>query len=286
MAHKGPSWSAFLAANLVGGTPTARPEDKEIHPQTKEVFIAFTDGVPGSDGYADSRIFQVSKYTTDVNAAQPSGGLYKIIEDSRDGSGLTFHWQRFVQAGEAGAVDGVGFANVDNLVFDFNGNVWGVTDMSTSNHNGFNVGPNPEPRAINHALAGSSNAANLVGVFGNNWLFYIPTSGPEAGTVVPLAYGPMRCEMTGPTFVGNTLIISIQHPGEDSPIGSQNNGLLSRDIELLSLAGRVFTQKRTSPKGSVWPSNILGKGLNLPTPATIGIRRKAGRAHWQADDGE
>jgi secreted PhoX family phosphatase len=32
---------AFLAANLIGGTPTARPEDIEVHPTTKEVFIAY-----------------------------------------------------------------------------------------------------------------------------------------------------------------------------------------------------------------------------------------------------
>lgn len=75
---------AFLAANLVGGTPTARPEDIEVHPTTKEVFIAYTDGAPGNDGYPDSRIFQVAKLSTDAKATQQSGGLYKIIEDSAD----------------------------------------------------------------------------------------------------------------------------------------------------------------------------------------------------------
>jgi secreted PhoX family phosphatase len=92
--------------------------------------------------------------------------------------------------------------------------------------------------------------------------------------------------MTGPTFVGNTLIISVQHPGEDSPIDSQNDSPLKRDIELLSLAGTVFTQNRTLPKGSDWPSNISGKGPSLPKPATIGIRHKTSRAHWQTDDDE
>ena len=42
---------AFLAANLVGATPTARPEDLEVHPGDGTVFIAYTDAGPGGDGY-------------------------------------------------------------------------------------------------------------------------------------------------------------------------------------------------------------------------------------------
>ena len=259
---------AFLAANLAGGTPTARPEDIEVHPRTKEVFIAYTDGAAGSDGYPDSRVFVVSKYTPAVNAAQQSGGLYKIMEDSADGTGLTFHWERFAQGGEAGA-EGAGFANVDNLKFDNEGNVWGVTDMSTSTHNGFAVGAAGKPNEIDHTKTGDS--AEITGVFGNNWLFFIPTSGPDAGEVIPFAYGPVRCEMTGPTFVEDTLILSVQHPGEDCPF--QDNALLSRDIEMLDLKGNLFSQKRNVPRGSNWPSNIDGNPQGPPRPSVIGIRR-------------
>jgi uncharacterized protein len=278
-----------VAANLVGGTPCGRPEDFEIHPRTKEVFMAMTDSVAGSDGYADARIFQVSKYTADVNADQPSGGLYKVIESSRDGAGRTFRWQRFVQGGEAGTRNGAGFANLDNMVFDVKGNVWGVTDMSTGNHNGITNGVTASLINISHSNKGTNTsgglpgAPNLVGIFGNNWLFYIPTSGSEAGAVVPFAYGPTRCELTGPTFVGNTLIISVQHPGEDSPIGAQNDGPVTRDIEMLSVDGTLFTQKRTVPKGSRWPANFLNDGSSVPRPATIGIRPKLGRAPWDDD---
>ncbi|MGV0103703.1 PhoX family phosphatase [Nostoc sp. DSM 114160] len=273
---------AFLAANLVGGTPTARPEDIEVHPTTKEVFIAYTDGAPGSDGYPDSRIFQVAKLNTDANATQQSGGLYKIIEDSADATGLTFRWQRFVQGGEAGSVNGAGFANVDNLVFDNQGNVWGVTDMSTDTHNGFNVGAEGKQTKIDHTVSG--NVSDFTGVFGNNWLFYIPTSGANAGQVIPFAHGPVRCEMTGPSFVGNTLIISVQHPGEDCPI---NDGtMLSRSIELLDLNGTTFNQTRSLPRGSSWPSNISktdgGKeqATGVPRPSVIGICPKNSRTKF------
>jgi len=72
---------------------TARPEDLEVHPQTKEVFISYTDGAPEVMDIP-IRIFVVSKYSSAVNA-QPSGELFKITEDSSDGTGNTFRWQRF-----------------------------------------------------------------------------------------------------------------------------------------------------------------------------------------------
>jgi len=248
------------------------------------VFIAYTDGAPGSDGYPDSRIFVVSKYSADINAPQPSGELFKIIEDSADGTGTTFRWQRFAKGGEAGANPGDGFANVDNLAFDSQGNIWGVTDMSTSAHNGFDVGAAATPLNIDHRVVGANSpsqidsnlnveTSNLIGVFGNNWLFFIPTTGPDAGAVVPFAYGPPRCELTGPTFIGDTLILSVQHPGEEVPFTPQQ--ILSRDIEILDLTGTsVFNQRRTVPRGSNWPSNIEGNPQGPPRPSVIGIRRK------------
>ncbi|MBE9193462.1 PhoX family phosphatase [Gloeocapsopsis crepidinum LEGE 06123] len=280
---------AFPAANVVGGTPTARPEDIEVNPRNpREIFIAYTDGAAGSDGYPDSRIFIVSKYSEAITAAQPSGALFKIIEDSEDSTGTTFRWERFVKGGEAASEPGDGFANVDNLAFDPQGNIWGVTDMSTSAHNGFNVGAAAEPLYIEHTVVGSESpsvidsnqnveTSNLIGVFGNNWLFFIPTSGSDAGEIVPFAYGPPRCEMTGPTFVGNdTLIIAVQHPSEDCPYTPQ--ATLSRDIEMLNLDGTLFKQKRTVPRGSNWPSNIEGKRQGPPRPSVIGIRRKDGKS--------
>ncbi len=273
---------AFLAANLIGATPTGRPEDLEVHPATKEVYIAYTDGAPGSDGYPDSRIFVVSKYSPAVNAAQPSGELFKIIEDSADGTGTTFRWERLAKGGEAGAEPGSGFANVDNLVIDSQGNVWGVTDMSTEAHNGFTSGAAGTPRPIDHRVVGATTTlvtdgnlnvqtSDLIGVFGNNWLFFIPVSGANAGEVIPFAYGPPRCEMTGPTFVGDTLIISVQHPGEECPFSPQV--ILNRDIEMLDLNSTLFIQNRSVPRGSNWPSNIEGNPQGPPRPSVVGIQR-------------
>ena len=279
---------AFLAANLVGGTPSSRPEDLEVHPGDGSLFIAYTDNAPGGDGYPDSRVFVVSKYSEDINAIQQFGCLCRIIETNSDATSLTFSWSVFSQSGEAGAVNGAGFANVDNLEIDTQGNIWGVTDMSTSTHNGFDTGADGEPREIDRSISG--NASNLVGAFGNNWLFFIPVVGENAGMVIPFAYGPPRCEMTGPYFIRNssgvdeTLLIAVQHPGESAPVGDEVQ--LGRDIEMLNLDGTLFTQQRVVPRGSNWPSNIgyVGNsggsfnGLLPPRPTIIGITRRDGGA--------
>lgn len=291
---------AFAVSNLVGGTPTARPEDCEVHPITKDVYLTHTDAAAGSDGYADSRFFTVAKYNSDINAAQQSGTIFRLREDSRDGSGITFRWTCFSEAGEVGTVPdgaaqpkpGMGYANADNMVFDKQGNLWSVTDMSTGSHNGVGDGPTPSALTIDHSGVGSQGAAggNLVGVFGNNWMLVIPTSGPFAGIHIPFAIGPTRCEMTGPTFIGNTLVLSVQHPGEDSPTRSAlaANPTFTRDIGILAADGsHLFTQTRTVPVGSAWPGNISEHPNRIARPAVIGIQRKQSvwrRDPWESDD--
>ncbi len=92
----------------------------------------------------------------------------------------------------------------------------------------------------------------------------------------PFAYGPTRSEMTGPTFVENTLIVSVQHPGEDcdwqlAPF------TLNRNLEILDLNGAVFTQNRTVTCSSNWPSNIEGMVSGPPRPCVVAIQRKDSR---------
>ncbi len=266
---------AFAVGNLVGGTPTARPEELAIHPTTGEVYIAFTRGTPGSEGYPDSRIFQTGKFDANVAGRQPFGGLYKIAEDDPTGTGETFVWQRVLQSGEAGAKDGAGFASVDNIAFTAQGDLLCLTDVSNGYLNGIAEGADPFPLSIEHATVGR-HSAPIEGVFGNNWAFVIPAQGPEAGSLVPLAIGPVRCELTGPAFVGDdTLLLSIQHPGEDAPFDEPGR-TVTRDIEMLGLDGRLFMQRRTIPVGSNWPGNIEGKPDDPPRPAVVGIRRKDG----------
>lgn len=122
---------------------------------------------------------------------KPKGNFYGSLLRLRelDGhAGKRFESSTFLAGGPE-----TGFACPDNLAFDRKGNLWMTSDM----YGGDMKNPKLEP-------------------FGNNGLFYIPLSGPEAGKVLQVASAPMDAEFTGPTFLtdGETLLVCVQHPGE------------------------------------------------------------------------
>lgn len=253
---------AYAMANAAGATPTSRPEDIEVHPGDGSVYIAFTDSTGSGDGSPDTRVFPDSR---GANSRQ-YGAIYRIAEDHDDPASATFKWGRFVASGEL-ADGGSGFACADNLAFDPQGNLWMVTDITTPAHN----------RAVEQRLdATAAGGKEFVGVFGNNALFMIPTAGPDAGVPHCFAIGPMECELTGPTFTddGRTLILSVQHPGElHGTRGLPGVGQPLDETRPMSLAtrdGQLFTQQRTVPLGSNFPSQQLG---TPPRPCVVCITR-------------
>ncbi len=170
---------AYRASNLVGATPTGRPEDVEVHPIDKSVFIAFTANATAQNSLFNN-IF---------------GELFRLVEGSGDGTGTTFTWQRWKAGGPNDAARaGQVFAAPDNLSFDRAGNMWVVTDISTANLN------------VN---------ANYT-AFKNNGMFFIPTSGQHAGTAFQFISAPCEAELTGPAWTPDesTLFLAVQHPGE------------------------------------------------------------------------
>ena len=253
---------AHFAATAVGITCTARPEDT-IVAEDGTLFIAFTSGSSGGDGGPDLEVFKGPNGETGYE----HGWIMKLTEDDQDPAALSFIWTMLALGGEP-ALGGAGFANPDNLALDRQGNLWMVTDMSTSKHN------QAVPSRIieGEPLSGDK----LTGIFGNNSLWYLPLSGEQAGEMYPFAIGPMECECTGPMFDGDetNLFLAIQHPGENSGI-RQNMATESRNFELLTTNGQSFQQQRQVPIGSNWPSGRV----NLPPrPAVVAIRRTNGRA--------
>jgi uncharacterized protein len=158
---------ARAAALLVGGTPVDRPEDIEINPVDGAVFVALTNNT----GHGNFH-----------------GQIVRIAEDGGDPSATSFDWSIFAVGGPQS-----GFSSPDNLVFDATGNLWMVTDISSSR-----VGK------------------GIYSFQGNNGLFLLPTRGRDAGTAYQFASGPVDCELTGPAWTpdGGTLFLSVQHPGE------------------------------------------------------------------------
>jgi len=120
------------------------------------------------------------------------GSILKIEETSGKFDALTFKASTYKVGGEAN-----GFSCPDNLAFDLSGNLWITSDMSGS---AMNIEDKPYM------------------AFKNNSLFVIPRYGKDSGKVIRVASAPKDAELTGPWFSpdGETLFLSVQHPGEQT----------------------------------------------------------------------
>jgi secreted PhoX family phosphatase len=250
---------AHYAASAAGATCTARPEDTEIAPDGS-LYITFTSGsASDSDGGPDLRIFQSKD-----GKAYEYGWIMRLVEEGNEPSAMTFQWKMFATGGEP-ASGGLGFANPDNLVIDKGGNVWMVNDMSSDKLNA----PVAAGRVDKDGKPISQS--NLRGLYGNNAIWFLPASGPNAGEAFLFGIGPMECETTGPFFTEDekTLFLSIQHPGE---INGMRKDLAAdnRKFAMKTIDGKEFLQTRKVPVGSNWPGKKVN---NPPKPAVVAIRR-------------
>lgn len=253
---------AHYAANAAGATHTARPEDTDVTADGT-LFIAFTSGGPGGDGGPDAEIF------VGPNGESPYeyGWITKLKEEGSDPAAMDFTWEMMALGGEP-SEGGAGFANPDNLEIDAKGNVWMVTDMSTSKHNA------AVPSRISAETGESVSQSNLRGLFGNNSVWVLPTSGDNAGEAFMFAYGPMECEMTGPFLSSDetTLFLAAQHPGETN--GTRRDmAAETRQYAMKTTEGEVFNQAREVPLGSNWPDKLTNA---VPKPAIVAVRRVDG----------
>ncbi|MFM1798786.1 MAG: hypothetical protein RLZZ117_1064 [Cyanobacteriota bacterium] len=234
---------AHLAANAIGATAGARPEDTELDPVSGALLIAFTAAGTDGEGRADPAIFRGPA----GEASWPHGWLMRLEEESEG-----FRW-RMVATGGTPWQGGMGFANPDNLTFDGRGNLWMLTDRSSGD--------------------ASSD------VFGNNSCWLFPAAGPLRGQALPFATGPMECELTGlclerpaPKGQETTLFLAVQHPGEAH--GTRRGGAHEMQAHpLVDRDGVAFEQLRTVPLGSNWPSGVPGRP---PRPGVVAIRRLEG----------
>ena len=236
---------AHLAANAIGATPAARPEDTDLDPRSGDLLITFTAAGADAEGQADPAIFQGPA----GQAAWPYGWLMRLQDEPAQAAlpGGRFRW-RMVATGGTPWEGGMGFANPDNLAVDRAGNVWMVTDRA--------------------AVNGSAD------VFGNNACWLFPASGPQMGAALLFATGPMECELTGPCLDPSetTLFLSVQHPGEDNG-PRQGDQQEVQAYRLWDRNGQPFEQLRQVPLGSNWPDGQPGR---LPRPGVVAIRRHDG----------
>ena len=148
------------------GTPLDRCEDIEVA-NDGTVYAALTNNEKHGNFY---------------------GQVLRITEDGGDAEAEEFAFEVFAAGGPQ-----TGFASPDNLAFDPRGNLWVVTDISSSRLN-----------------------KGIYETFRNNGAFVLPASGGR--DVYQFASGPVESELTGPFFTpdGSTLFLAIQHPGEET----------------------------------------------------------------------
>jgi uncharacterized protein len=131
-----------------------------------------------------------------------------------------------------------GFSSPDHLVFDRLGNLWMVTDISSSALND----PPPSP----------------YGYHRNNGIFMIRVGGPDAGVAFRFGSVPNEAESTGPIWSPrqDTMFLAIQHPGEESGVGG-------------AVRGDPTTYTSWWPHGN----KTTGENPSEPLPSVIAIRR-------------
>ena len=201
---------------------TNRPEDVEVA-EDGSVFIALTNNSTVLDSH---------------------GSVRRLREQGDDPEALEFRWRDYAAGGPTGSSDPgeEGFSSPDNLVFDKAGNLWVVTDISSSRLN-------------------RTNPTNEYTYHKNNAMFMVPTSGPNKGIGFRFANGPVECEITGPYFTPDeeTLFVNVQHPGELTGLSSTAPG--------------VFGQETTYT--SWWPegNRLAGDLPSTPMPSTVVISR-------------
>jgi secreted PhoX family phosphatase len=236
---------AHLAANAIGATPTARPEDTDIDPISGDLLISFTMGGSDETGSPDPAIFRGPKGET----PWPFGWVMRLSDAPANAQrpGGSMNW-RMVATGGTPWEGGLGFANPDNLAIDQQGNLWMVTDRSF----------------------GSSQSD----IFGKNACWILPRNASSEQQAVLFASGPIESELCGPCFDADehTLFLAVQHPGEQHGC-HQREQIEMQAFTLEDRSGQRFDQLRTVPLGSNWPSGVPGRP---PRPAIVSVSRNQG----------
>jgi secreted PhoX family phosphatase len=196
---------ARRAADTVGATRMDRPEDVEFNPVSGRVYVILTNNTTRGE-----------KVPVDKANPRAKNNFGHIIEISPPGSeegapdhaAATGKWEIFILAGNPAdaaqgaryhkdqAETGVWMACPDNVVFDPQGRIYVLTDQ------------------------GSAQKRNKV----PDGVFAADTEGPGRGLFKLLFACPIDAEMCGGAFTpdGETLFLSVQHPGEGTNFDNPN----------------------------------------------------------------
>jgi secreted PhoX family phosphatase len=182
---------ARIAGDLLKATPMDRPEDVEPSPRAGTVYAMLTNNTqrkPEQRGGANPR------------ADNAFGHIVEMTAPGGDHAASRFRWDVLVRCGnpaiaEVGALwnpatthDGW-FSSPDNCAFDTDGRLWVTTDQGAS-----------------WTKTGKADG-----------LYAVDTVGDRRGRSRLFFRAPVGAEVCGPKFTadGETLFLSVQHPGTD-----------------------------------------------------------------------
>ncbi|MDO8364164.1 MAG: PhoX family phosphatase [Actinomycetota bacterium] len=183
------------AADAVGATRCHRPEWITVDHETRDVYVAFTNG-SGNNAAVNS-----------LRDPNPYGHIVRIMEAGANNAALTFSWDIYVAAGDPAydatlpATQTI-FGSPDGLWMDDDRRLWIQTDISNSSQN---------------------LASRFYDHIGNNQML---VSDPDTGEIRRFLTGPRGCELTGITVTPDqrTMFVNIQHPGESTTYWNTLNG--------------------------------------------------------------
>jgi secreted PhoX family phosphatase len=192
LSHEEVLINTRAASDLVGGTRMDRPEDVEMNPVNGKVYAVFTNntqrgttGRPAIDG-------------SNPRVNNRHGHIIEITETDDDAAARTFTWEIFMLCGDpANSADATFFSGFnpaqispisspDNITFDPRGNLWIATDG--------------QPGTLQK----------------NDGIYAVPVEGSDRGFLRQFLSGVIGSETASLLFSpnGDSLFVSIQHPGE------------------------------------------------------------------------
>jgi hypothetical protein len=172
-----------LAADFVGATPMDRPEWGAIEPETRFVYMTFTN---------NSR--RTAPSASNPRAPNPFGHIIRWRERNARYESAAFDWELFILAGDAS--DSRNFAAPGQPPLD--------------DTNAFS---SPDGLWYNDGILWIQTDGNA---FGNDQMLACTT---DNGDIRRFLTGPVECEVTGvvTTPDNRTLFVNIQHPGGNIP---------------------------------------------------------------------
>lgn len=219
------------AADLSGATPMDRPEDVQPNPLRGSVYVMLTNNRMRGEDRKDA-----------ANPRGPNlyGHILELLPPDEDHAADLYRWVPLVLCGPPGndgadwsaATSAQGwFAAPDNCAIDSQGRLWIATDQG--------------------GLAKQTKR--------RDGLWALETEGRPRRTGRQLFAAPVGAEVCGPTFTpdGETLFLSVQHPG-DFPVDGAGNPV-----------ARTYEEPATR-----WPA--AQDSAMPPRPSVVAIRRKAG----------